>query len=172
MAETPQEYTKRIMSTLQAANPITVQANAAKKIERLMKGASTARLRKRPRASTNMHHRGGDRRPSGGHLDRRGLAHAPHPWRARHAASTFRSRRLGRGDALRKTRRPQIPGGVSCAVREANLAFAEISIAPNNGSTSAFMPNAAQESIRHIVSLRRRPRYQPSQADRAHSQTR
>jgi len=48
MPETPQEYTKRIMSNLQGADPLKVQGTMARKIERLMKGASAAKLRKRP----------------------------------------------------------------------------------------------------------------------------
>jgi len=48
MPETPQEYTKRIMSNLQGADPVKTQAATPKKIERLLKSASSAKLRKRP----------------------------------------------------------------------------------------------------------------------------
>ena len=48
MAETPQEYTQRILDILQGADPIKTQAATPKKIERLLAGASAAKLRKRP----------------------------------------------------------------------------------------------------------------------------
>jgi hypothetical protein len=48
MKETPQQYTQRIVSHMEGKQPLAVQASTAKKIERLIKGVSTAKLRKRP----------------------------------------------------------------------------------------------------------------------------
>ena len=48
MSETPQQYTERILSYVDGQDPLSVQAATAKKLDRLIKGVSTARLRKRP----------------------------------------------------------------------------------------------------------------------------
>ena len=48
MTESPQQYTARILSNVTDHAPLKVQAATPKKIERLVKGASTAKLRKRP----------------------------------------------------------------------------------------------------------------------------
>jgi hypothetical protein len=48
MKETPQQYTQRIIGNVEGKKSLTVQAATPKKIERLMKGLSTAKLRKRP----------------------------------------------------------------------------------------------------------------------------
>jgi hypothetical protein len=48
MNETAQQYTQRILSHAQGKQPLTVQAATAKKLERLIKGVSAAKLRKRP----------------------------------------------------------------------------------------------------------------------------
>ena len=48
MNETPQEYTRRILGYVEGRQPLAVQAATARKLDRLIKGVSTARLRKRP----------------------------------------------------------------------------------------------------------------------------
>jgi hypothetical protein len=48
MKETPQEYVKRITSHVEGKKPLQVQAATAKKLERLIRGATTSKLRKRP----------------------------------------------------------------------------------------------------------------------------
>lgn len=48
MKETAQEYIKRISSHVEGKQPLHVQAATAKKIERLIKGVSPAKLGKRP----------------------------------------------------------------------------------------------------------------------------
>jgi DinB superfamily len=48
MKETVQEYMQRISRYTEGKQPLTVQAGTAKKLERLVKGVSTAKLRKRP----------------------------------------------------------------------------------------------------------------------------
>jgi hypothetical protein len=47
MKETPQQYTQRIIANTEGKQPLTVQAATAKKLERLIKGVPTAKLRKR-----------------------------------------------------------------------------------------------------------------------------
>src|ERR1700736_1659352 len=48
MKETPQQYTQRITGYVEGKQPLALQAAAAQKLERLIKGVSTAKLRKRP----------------------------------------------------------------------------------------------------------------------------
>jgi hypothetical protein len=48
MSETPQEYTQRMLKQSDGKNPLIVEAGTAKKLERLIKGVPTAKLRKRP----------------------------------------------------------------------------------------------------------------------------
>jgi uncharacterized damage-inducible protein DinB len=50
MAETPQEYTQRIVAHAKGQDPIKIQSATNKKLARLIKGASPAKLRKRPMA--------------------------------------------------------------------------------------------------------------------------
>jgi len=48
MSETVQQYTQRILANAQGQDPIKVQSATPKKLARLIKGVSTAKLRKRP----------------------------------------------------------------------------------------------------------------------------
>jgi hypothetical protein len=48
MKETPQQYTQRVTGYVEGKQPLAVQAATAKTLERLIKGLSTAKLRKRP----------------------------------------------------------------------------------------------------------------------------
>src|SRR5579864_3273296 len=48
MRETPQQYTQRVVGYVEGKSPLAVQAATAKRLERLIKGVSTAKLRKRP----------------------------------------------------------------------------------------------------------------------------
>lgn len=48
MSETAQQYTQRIVEHVEGKKPVAVQAATAKKIERLIKGAPSAKLKKRP----------------------------------------------------------------------------------------------------------------------------
>jgi DinB superfamily len=50
MKETPEQYTKRVVNYLDGKQPLTVQAATAKKLERLIKDVTPAKLRKRPAA--------------------------------------------------------------------------------------------------------------------------
>ena len=48
MKETVQQYMQRITGYIEGKQPLAVQAATARKLERLMKGVSTSKLRKRP----------------------------------------------------------------------------------------------------------------------------
>ena len=48
MNELPQQYTQRILGYVESKEPLAVQAATADKLDRLIKGMSTAELRKRP----------------------------------------------------------------------------------------------------------------------------
>jgi hypothetical protein len=48
MTQTPQQYTQRILGYVEGQPPLAVQAATADKIDRLINGVSTARLRERP----------------------------------------------------------------------------------------------------------------------------
>ena len=48
MNETPQQYTQRVLSYMVGKQPLGVQAATAKKLQRLIKGVPTSKLRKRP----------------------------------------------------------------------------------------------------------------------------
>jgi hypothetical protein len=48
MSETAQQYIQRITAYAEGKQPLAVQAATAKKLERFIKGVSTAKLRKRP----------------------------------------------------------------------------------------------------------------------------
>jgi DinB superfamily len=50
MSETVQDYVQRIVGYAKGQQPLKIQAATAKKIERLLKGAAAAKLRKRPAA--------------------------------------------------------------------------------------------------------------------------
>src|SRR5260370_8788359 len=48
MSETAQQYTQRILAHAQEQDPIKLQSSTTKKLDRLIKGVPTAKLRKRP----------------------------------------------------------------------------------------------------------------------------
>jgi hypothetical protein len=50
MSEAAQQYTQRIVGYVEGKKPVAVQAATAKKLERLIKGASSGKLRTRPAA--------------------------------------------------------------------------------------------------------------------------
>ena len=48
MNETPKQYTQRVVGYVEGKQPLAVQAATARKLERLIKGIPTGKLRKRP----------------------------------------------------------------------------------------------------------------------------
>ena len=48
MQETPQQYTQRMVGNIEGKKPLALQSATAKKLQRLIKGVPTAKLRKRP----------------------------------------------------------------------------------------------------------------------------
>ena len=167
MPETPQEYTKRIMSNLQGADPAKVQAATPKKIERLMKGASAAKLRKRPApgkwsVAEIVAHLADDEIVIGWRM--RQILGAPgtplQPFDQDAWAAAMHYEKRDARKSLAEFR----------AVREANLALLK------------YLSPRTMEAIRHARRTRRginsphrrasgRPRPQSSRANRAHPQT-
>jgi hypothetical protein len=149
MAETPQEYTRRIMSNLQGANPMTVQATTAKKIERLMKGASAAKLRKRPTpgkwsVAEIVAHLADDEIVIGWRM--RQILGAPgtplQPFDQDAWAAAMHYEKRDARKTLAEFR----------AVREANLALLKF-LSPEQWKHFGMHAERGEESIRHIVSL-------------------
>jgi DinB superfamily len=115
MKETPQEYTKRILAKVKGLDPLKVEARTAKKLENLIKGVPTSKLRKRP----------APKKWSVAEI----LAHLAdseiaRSWRIRqilgaprNVDSGLRSKRLGRRRPLRKTRPKEVPRSVSGIAR-------------------------------------------------------
>jgi hypothetical protein len=48
MNETPQQYTQRVLGYTDGKKPLAVQAATAKRLQKLVKGVSSSKLRKRP----------------------------------------------------------------------------------------------------------------------------
>ncbi len=48
MKETPQQYTERILGYVEDKQPLAVQAATSKELDRLIRGVSLAKLRRRP----------------------------------------------------------------------------------------------------------------------------
>jgi hypothetical protein len=46
--ETPQDYTKRILGNVEGQNPLKIQAGTSKKLDRLIRGVPSSKLRKKP----------------------------------------------------------------------------------------------------------------------------
>ena len=149
MPETPQEYTKRIMDNLQGADPVKVQAATAKKIERLMKGAPAAKLRKRPQpgkwsVAEILAHLADDEIVIGWRmrqiLGAPGVALQPFDQDAWAAALHYEKR-----DARKSLAEFR-------AVREANLALLKF-LSPDQLKHFGMHAERGEESIRHIVGL-------------------
>lgn len=149
MKETPQQYTQRVVNYLDGKQPLAVQAATAKKIDRLIKGVSPAKLRKRP---------------------------TPDKWSVNeilaHLADTeivvgFRMRLiLGASGSLiaafdqdswvtsghYEKRSPQKSLDQFRAVREANLALLK-SLTPDQWKHYGMHPERGQETIERIVRM-------------------
>jgi len=147
--ETPQQYTQRVVNYLDGKQPLAVQAATAKKIDRLIKGVSPAKLRKRP---------------------------TPDKWSVNeilaHLADTeivvgFRMRLiLGASGSLiaafdqdswvtsghYEKRSPQKSLDQFRAVREANLALLK-SLTPDQWKHYGMHPERGQETIERIVRM-------------------
>lgn len=149
MPETPQEYTKRIMSNLQGADPAKVQAATPKKIERLMKGASAAKLRKRPApgkwsVAEIVAHLADDEIVIGWRM--RQILGAPgtplQPFDQDAWAAAMHYEKRDARKSLAEFR----------AVREANLALLKY-LSPEQWKQFGMHAERGEESIRHIVAL-------------------
>lgn len=149
MKETPQQYVQRVFSYVEGQKPLAVQAATPKKLERLIKGVPTSRLRKRPAAD----------KWSVGEI----LAHMADA----EIVSGFRMRLIlgAPGIAIMgfdqdawvtsghyDKRDPRKSVEQFRVVREANLALLK-SLTPEQWKHSGMHSERGQESIEHIVKM-------------------
>jgi DinB superfamily len=149
MKETPQEYIKRMLGNAEGADPLKVEAGTPKKLERLIKGTPTAKLRKRP---------------------------APGKWSVAEILAHLADSELVRGWRMRQIlgapgtaiqsfdqdvwaisghyekRDPRRSLELFQVLREANLALLK-SLAPEQWKHHGIHAERGQESIEHIVRL-------------------
>ena len=148
MKETVQQYIQRISGYAEGKQPLTVQAGTAKKLERLIKGISTAKLRKRPApekwsVSEILAHLA-DTEIVGSFRMRLILGAPGTPIRR------LRSGCVGRQRPLRETRSRANPSSNSACLREANLALLK-SLTPEQWKHFGMHAERGQETIEHIV---------------------
>ncbi len=142
MKETPQQYTQRVTSYVEGKQPLAIQAATPKKLERLIKGVPTAKLRKRPApekwsVSEILAHLA-DAEIVGGFRMRLILGAPGTPIAAFDQDSWVISR------PLREARSSQIPRPVSCGSRSQSRACSNPS-RPTSGSTTECTPSAARK---------------------------
>jgi hypothetical protein len=149
MNETPQEYTKRMLGNAEGLDPLKVEAGTAKKLERLVKGVPTSKLRKRP---------------------------APEKWSVAEILAHLAESELVRGWRMRQIlgapgttiqafdqdvwaisghyekRDPRKSLALFRVLREANIALLK-SLAPEQWKNHGIHAERGQESIEHIVRL-------------------
>jgi len=149
MKETPQEYTRRIISHMDGKEPLTVQAATAKKIERLIAGVSSGRLRKRPAAdkwsiSEILAHLA-DAEIVGGFRMRFILGAPGSPVIAFDQDAWVTSGHYDKRDARKSLEQFR-------ALRQANLALLK-SLTPEQWKHYGMHSERGQESIEHIVRM-------------------
>jgi hypothetical protein len=149
MKETPQEYIKRMLGNAEGLNPLEVEAGTPKKLQRLIKGAPAARLRKRP---------------------------APEKWSVSEILAHLAESELVRGWRMRQIlgapgtaiqafdqdawavsgnyqkRDPQKSLELFRVLREANIALLK-SLAPEQWKQHGMHAERGKESIEHMVRL-------------------
>jgi len=138
MNETPQEYTQRVLRYVGGKQPLAVQSATAKKLERLIKGVSTAKLRKRPApdkwsVAEILAHLA-DAEIAGGFRIRLILGAPGTPISAFDQDAWVTSGHYGKRDPRKSVEQFH-------AVREANLALLK-SLTPNSGSITGRIPSA------------------------------
>jgi hypothetical protein len=149
MNETPYEYTQRILRYMAGKQPLGVQASTPKKLQRLIKGVPTTKLRKRPAPDkwsvaeilTHL----ADTEIVGGFRMRLILGAPGTPIVAFDQDSWVTSGHYAKRDprkALEQFR----------AVREANLALLK-SLTPDQWKHYGMHSERGQESIEHIVRM-------------------
>jgi hypothetical protein len=149
MKETPQQYTQRIVGHTQGKQPLTVQTATARKLERLIKGVPTAKLRKRPApdkwsVSEIVAHLA-DAEIVGGFRMRLILGAPGTPVAAFDQDSWVTSGHYERRDPRKSIEQFRV-------VREANLALLK-SLTPEQWKHYGMHSERGQESIEHIVRM-------------------
>lgn len=149
MNETPQEYTRRILGNVEGQNPLKVQAGTAKKLERLIKGVPSSRLRKRPSpekwsVGEILAHLADSEIVIGWRL--RQILGAPGtPIQAYDQDSWAAAGHYGKRDPRKSAEQFRV-------VREANLALLK-SLVPEQWKHHGMHAERGQESIEHIVRM-------------------
>jgi hypothetical protein len=149
MNETPQQYTQRILGYVKGKQPLAVQAATPKKLERFIKGASKAKLRRRPApekwsVSEIIAHLA-DGEIVGGFRLRFILGSPGSPIVAYDQDAWAASGHYGKRDARKSV-------ALFRVLREANLALLK-SLKPEQWKLGGMHSERGQESIEHIVRM-------------------
>jgi hypothetical protein len=149
MKETVPQYIQRVTGYVEGKQPLAVQAETPKKIERLIKGVPTARLRKRPAAdkwsvSEILAHLA-DAEIVGGFRMRLILGAPGTPVAAFDQDSWVTSGHYDKRDPRKSAEQFRV-------VREANLALLK-SLTPEQWKHYGMHAERGQETIEHIVRM-------------------
>jgi hypothetical protein len=149
MNETAQQYIERITGYVEGKQPLAVQAATAKKLERLIKGVPTAKLRKRPApgkwsVSEIVAHLA-DTEIVGGFRMRMILGAPGTPIAAFDQDSWVTSGHYGKRDPRKSVEQFRV-------LREANLALLK-SLTPEQWKDYGMHSERGQETIQHIVRM-------------------
>ena len=149
MQETPQQYTQRMMRNTEGKRPLAVQAATPKRLQRLIKGVPTAKLRKRPApdkwsVAEILAHLA-DAEIVGGFRMRLILGAPGAPIVAFDQDSWVTSGHYGKRDPRKSVEQFRV-------VREANLALLK-SLTPEQWKHYGMHSERGQESIEHIVRM-------------------
>ena len=149
MSETPEQYTRRILGYMEGKEPLAALATTAKKLDRLITGVSTARLRKRPvpekwSVSEIVAHLG-DAEIVGGFRMRLILGSPGTPIVASDQDKWVTSGHYDKRDPWKSLEQFRV-------LREGNLALLE-SLEPEQWKHYGVHSERGQESIEHIVRM-------------------
>jgi hypothetical protein len=149
MQETPQQYTQRVVSYVEGKQPLAVQSATAKKLERLIKGVPTSKLRRRPApdkwsVAEILAHLA-DAEIVGGFRMRLILGAPGTPIAAFDQDSWVTSGHYGKRDPRKSVEQFRV-------LREANLALLK-SLTPEQWKHYGMHSERGQESIEHIVKM-------------------
>jgi hypothetical protein len=149
MKETPQEYTKRMLGYTENADSLKIQATTANKIERLIKGVSPAKLRKRPApdkwsVSEILAHLA-DTEIVGSWRMRYILGAPGSPIQAFDQDTWVETGHYDKRDARKSLEQYRV-------LRETNLALLK-SLSPDQWKNSGMHSERGEESIEHIVRM-------------------
>jgi len=149
MQETPQQYTQRMIRNTEGKQPLAVQAATPKRLQRLIKGVPTAKLRKRPApdkwsVAEILAHLA-DAEIVGGFRMRLILGAPGAPIAAFDQDSWVTSGHYGKRDPRKSVEQFRV-------VREANLALLK-SLTPEQWKHYGMHSERGQESIEHIVRM-------------------